>query len=64
MGKACRYRPSLFCKGWDGDQLLLPKDSKGLNKDVVGRVSACLRKIGCSCVLDESQKHGSQQVCK
>ena len=43
---------------WEGDHvrlLLLPKDSKG-RKDVVGRISACLRKIGCRCVLDESQK--------
>ena len=61
IGLACFARGS---EAWDGDQLLLPKDSKGLNKDVVGRVSACLRKIGCRCVLDESQKHGSQQVCK
>ena len=35
---------------------MLPKGSKGLSKDVVGRISACLRKIGCRCVLDESQK--------
>ena len=35
---------------------MLPKDSKGLSKDVVGRISACLKKIGCRCVLDESQK--------
>ena len=38
---------------WEGDHvrlLLLPKDSKGLSKDVVGRISACLG------VLDESQK--------
>ena len=35
---------------------MLPKDSKGLSKDVVGRISAYLRKIGCRCVLDESQK--------
>ena len=34
----------------------MPKDSKGLSKDVVGRISACLRKIGCRCVLDESPK--------
>ena len=27
-----------------------------IGKDVVGRISACLRKIGCRCVLDESQK--------
>ena len=35
---------------------MFPKDSKGLSKDVVGRISACLRKIECRCVLDESQK--------
>ena len=34
---------------WEGDH------GKG-RKDVVGRISACLRKIGCRCVLDESQK--------
>ena len=51
-----------FARGsvaWEGDHvrlLLLPKDSKGLSKDVVDRISACLRKIGCRCVLDESQK--------
>ena len=27
----------------------MPKDSKGLSKDVVGRISAILRKIGCRC---------------
>ena len=27
-----------------------------LTSKVVGRISACLRKIGCRCVLDESQK--------
>ena len=48
-----------FARGSVADHvrlLLLPKDSKGLRKDVVGRISACLRKIGCRCVLDESQK--------
>ena len=47
-----------FARGsvaWEGDHVRLPKDSKG-RKDVVGRISACLRKIGCRCVLDESQK--------
>ena len=56
-GKACRYARGSVA--WEGDHvrlLLLPKDSKGLSKDVVGRISACLRKIGCRCVLDESQK--------
>ena len=48
-----------FARGsvaWEGDHvrlLLLPKDSKGLSKDVVGRISAILRS---RCVLDESQK--------
>ena len=51
-----------FARGsvaWKGDHvrlLLLPKDSKGLSQDVVDRISACLRKIGCRCVLHESQK--------
>ena len=51
-----------FARGsvaWEGDHvrlLLLPKDSKCLSKDIIGRISACLRKIGCRCVLDESQK--------
>ena len=48
-----------FARGsvaWEGDHvrlLLLPKDSKGLSKDVVGRISAILRS---RFVLDESQK--------
>ena len=56
LGLASFARDSV---AWEGDHvrlLLLPKDSKGLSKDVVGRISACLRKIGCRCVLDESQK--------
>ena len=43
---------------WEGDHirlLLLPRDSKGLNKDVVRQISASLRKIRCRmsrlCVL-------------
>ena len=36
--------------------LLLPRDSKGLDKDVVRQISACLRKIGCRCVLDKAWK--------
>ena len=27
-----------------------------VSKDVVGRISPCTRKIGCRCVLEESQK--------
>lgn len=43
---------------WEGEHIrlvLTPKDSKGLTKDVVTRVSACLRKIGCRCVFDDSK---------
>ena len=53
-----------FARGsvaWEGDHvrlLLLPKDSKG----VVGRISACLRKIGCRCVLDEAWESAGVQV--
>ena len=48
-----------FARGsvaWEGDHVRLLLLPKGLSKDVVGRISACLRKIGCRCVLDESQK--------
>ena len=34
----------------------MPKDSKGLSKEVVARISACLRRIGCRCVLDENER--------
>ena len=49
-----------FARGdiaWEGDHVrivLTRKDSKGLSQDVVRCVSACLRKIGCRCVLDET----------
>ena len=36
--------------------VLLPKDSKGLSKEVVAKISACLRRIGCRCVLDENER--------
>ena len=36
--------------------ILLPKDSKGLSKEVVAKISACLRRIGCRCVLDENER--------
>ena len=51
-----------FARGavvWKGDQVrlvLLPKDSKGLSKGVVAKISACLRRIGCRCVLDENER--------
>ena len=41
---------------WEGDHIrvvLKPKDSRGITKEVVTRISACLRKIGCRCVLDQ-----------
>ena len=52
IGLAGFARGSVALEGDHVRLLLLPKDSK----DVVGRISACLRKIGCRCVLDESQK--------
>ena len=45
---------------WEGDHVrlvLIPKDSKGLTKALVGEVSSCLRKIGCRCVLDEQVRN-------
>ena len=47
-----------FARGsvvWEGDHIrliLAPRDSKGLTNEIVSRISACLRKIGCRCVLD------------
>ena len=44
---------------WEGNYVrlvLLPKDSKGLSKEVVAKISACLRRIGCRCVLDENKR--------
>ena len=51
-----------FARGhvtWEGDHirlLLLPRDSKGLHKDVVRQISAHLREIECRCVLEEAWK--------
>ena len=42
---------------WEGDHVRLvlePKDGRGLTKEVVARISACLWSIGCRCVLDSS----------
>ena len=42
-----------FARGavaWEGDHvrlILLLKDSKGLSKEVVAKISACLSRIGC-----------------
>ena len=51
-----------FARGavvWEGDHLrliLLPKDSKGLNKEVVAKISTYFRRIGCRCMLDENER--------
>ena len=51
-----------FARGavaWESDHVrlvLLPKDSKGLSEKVVTKISACLRRIGCRCVLDENKR--------
>ena len=50
---------------WEGDHIrvvLKPKDSRGITKEVVTRISACLRKIGCRCVLDQVSIDQQQQV--
>ena len=44
---------------WENDHtrlVLLPNDSKGLRKEVVTKISACLKRIGCRCVLDENKR--------
>ena len=54
-------RGSVF---WEGDHIrliLAPRDSKGLTKEVVSRISSCLRKIGCRCVLDECRDAARQK---
>ena len=52
---------------WEGDHIrvvLKPKDSRGIRKEVVTRISACLRKIGCRCVLDQvSIAQQQQKMC-
>ena len=51
---------------WEGDHIrvvLKPKDSRGITKEVVTRISACLRKIGCRCVLDQVSIAQQQQMC-
>ena len=47
---------------WEGDHIrvvLKPKDSRGITKEVVTRISAYVRNIGCRCVFDQVQQ---QQV--
>ena len=42
---------------WEGEHVRLvvtPRDSKGLNNELVSQVSSSLRKIGCRCVFDET----------
>ena len=56
-----------FARGsvvWEGDHIrliLAPRDSKGLTNEIVSRISACLRKIGCRCVLDENRDVANNQ---
>ena len=40
---------------------MAPRDSKGLTNEIVSRISACLRKIGCRCVLDENRDVANNQ---
>ena len=50
---------------WEGDHIRLifaPRDSKGLTNVIVSRISACLRKIGCRCVLDENRDVANQKL--
>ena len=60
--KACGSRPSRFTRGvvgWEGNHVrlaLLPKDSRGLSKEVIAKIFGCLRRIGCRCVLDENER--------
>ena len=52
---------------WEGDHIrliLVPRDSKGLTNEIVSRISACLRKIGCRCVLDENGDVANQKPVK
>ena len=44
---------------WEGDHLrivLTVNDSKAIDKPIVSKLSAKLRKIGCMCVLDDGRK--------
>ena len=50
---------------WEGDHVRIvvkPDDSRGLTKEVVTHISACLRSISCRCVLDEVSVAHKQQV--
>ena len=60
-----------FARGsvvWEGDHIirliLAPRDSKGLTNEIVSHTSACLRKIGCRCVLDENRDVANQKPVK
>ena len=47
---------------WEEDLIRIavkPEDSRGLTKEVLTRISACLR-IGCRCVLDVVVTHKQQ----
>ena len=43
--------------------LVTPKDSKGLSKELVSQVSSSLRKIGCTCVLDDDIRGKDPSLC-
>jgi len=48
---------------WEGDHvrlILRNKESKQLDKEKVSSISKLLRKIGCRCVLDETEGSGRQ----
>ena len=52
---------------WEGDHIrliLAPTDSKGLTNEIVSHISACLRKIGCRCVLVENIDVANQKPVK
>ena len=49
----------------EGDHIRLVLARKGLStNEIVSRISACLRKIGCRCVLDEKRDVANQKPVK
>ena len=64
IGEACVGRGNMR---WEGDHVKIvvkPEDSIEvlLKRYIVTRISACLRSIGCRCVLDEVGVAHKQQV--
>ena len=53
---------------WESEHVrlvLTARDSKGVTKELVARVSAQLIKIACRCVLDDKRSRcGKQEGCK